>query len=592
MGGFPPSTKRDRELISSLILRQSLLKLPNDTINKGLLLPFIIGIFLLTHNTSSPCFPEAGHPDGVLQLFINSVQDYAIFLLDTQGLVLSWNAGARRLKGYEDAQIIGRSFTAFYLPSDIERNHPQNELALATTTGRYEEEGWRVRQDGSCFWANVVITKLVDPEGLHIGFGKVTRDLSERREAQEKLKQSYQQLEQTVELRTRELVAAKEAAESASVTKSTFLANMSHEIRTPLGAIIGFSDLIGRADASRAEIGTYLDVVKRNSAQLLRIIDDILDLSKVEAGRMDIEQIRFSLPDVISDMASILGLRARENGIRLHFLPETKIPVHVIADPTRLRQIILNVVGNAIKFTEKGEVRMAISLTGSKLRFIVKDSGRGISDEQAQKLFQPFTQADAATNRKYGGTGLGLALTKGLCQAMGGDFYLAESRLGEGSTFVVEVEVVVTPDCEFIESLRPISETKAPTLPIEVQDLKGLRILLVEDSPDNQQLMQILLSRAGALVEVASDGQEGLAKAAAGNYDAILMDIQMPRIDGLEAVKRLRTSGYGKPIIALSAHAMKEQRESALKIGFDGYLTKPIQPRPMIDTLKRLLNLE
>jgi PAS domain S-box-containing protein len=273
-------------------------------------------------------------------------------MLNPDGYISSWNAGAERNKLYKAHEIIGKHFREFYPEEDKLAKKPEYELEVAAETGRFEDTGWRIRKDGSKFWANVIISAIRNSQGTLVGFTKVTKDLTSQKEADEKLKASYAALEMTVQERTKELLQAKQAAENASIAKSTFLANMSHEIRTPLGAIMGFADLIGADDATKEDMKTYLSVVTRNSEQLLRIIDDILDLSKVEAGRMDIEHIQFSLPEVLADMSSILGMRARENSIRFELVADTPLPDFVISDPTRLRQIIINIVGNAIKFTQ------------------------------------------------------------------------------------------------------------------------------------------------------------------------------------------------------------------------------------------------
>lgn len=519
-----------------------------------------------------------------LRLMVQSVKDYAIFMLNRQGLVSSWNPGAQNLKGYTSEEIIGKHFREFYPEADKLAKKPESELEIATKEGRCEDTGWRIRKDGSRFCANVVISAMQNTKGELIGFTKVTRDLTVQREADEKLKQSYADLETTVRERTKELLAAKQVAENANITKSTFLANMSHEIRTPLGAIIGFADLIGTKEVTKTELDDYLAVVKRNSAQLLRIIDDILDLSKVEMGRMDIEHISFSLSEVIADMKSMLGLRARENSIGFEVEAETLLPEFVKSDPIRLRQILINVIGNAIKFTQKGEVKLSISFKNSLLQFTVKDTGRGITEEQAAKLFQPFTQADSATNRKFGGTGLGLSLTQGLCRAMGGEFFLKESALGKGSTFVALIKVEVPLD--YKNNLN--AKIGLAPKDFESDILKGMKILLIEDSLDNQQLIQIILNRMGAVVDIASDGLEGVAKAMNNTYDVVLMDIQMPYMDGMEAVRILRSRKYTTPVVALTAHAMKEQKSQAFAAGFTSFLSKPIKRQAMLELLRSI----
>ncbi len=252
------------------------------------------------------------------------------------------------------------------------------------------------------------------------------------------------------------------AADAANEAKSRFLANMSHEIRTPLGAIIGFMDLIKNSQASEAERTSYLSVVERNAAQVLRLVDDILDLSKVEAGKIVLENIRFSLIDFLNDFASLMKFQAKENGISFDIISKTKLPEFIFSDPTRLRQILTNIVGNALKFTSEGSVTVEISFEPSNiLIFRITDTGRGISEEQAQDLFHPFVQADSSTTRKFGGTGLGLSLTRGLCELMGGEFRLENSVLDAGSEFLASVKVSVPADSrQFDFSDNDFIETK------------------------------------------------------------------------------------------------------------------------------------
>ena len=378
---------------------------------------------------------------------------------------------------------------------------------------------------------------------------------------------------------------AKERAELASAAKSAFLANMSHEIRTPLGAIMGFVGLMRDEHLDRASLLEYVTVIERNSVQLMRIIDDILDLSKVEAGMMLIEQIDFSLVELLSDFASLMGFRAREKGIAFELRARTELPTMVSADPTRIRQILTNVVGNAVKFTEVGTVNLFVSYDGGLITFEVIDTGRGITDEQRAQLFQPFTQADVSTTRKYGGTGLGLVLTRRLSEAMGGDFSLVRSEPGVGSTFVATLRVALPTKTAMIRALGFASE---PARTAEGgARLRDLSVLLVEDSPDNQALFSIYLGRAGARVAIAVDGARGVDMAMANDYDVVLMDVQMPVMDGIAAVRALRARGFTKPIVALTAHAMKEERRRCLDAGYDEFLSKPVSRADLIDALVR-----
>jgi len=401
------------------------------------------------------------------------------------------------------------------------------------------------------------------------------------RSAAEELHQKDQQLQQQ-HLREIEVAAAQEANRS----KSAFLANMSHEIRTPLTAVMGYADLLLDASLSPGERVDYVQAVRRNSSHLLQVINDILDISKIEAGGMQIEPIACSPWQVVAEVESVMRVRAQEKGIGLEVRFEDQVPEMILSDPTRLRQILLNLLGNAIKFTQVGRVRMTISCEGVEgehptLAFSINDTGIGMTAEQLARLFQPFMQADTSTTRLFGGTGLGLTICKRLANRLGGDVTV-ESELGRGSTFVARVAIG---PLHAIRMLRHsegdlalhASVQQAP----EASSLVGVSVLLAEDGIDNQRLITTYLTKAGASTTIAEDGRRALDAVAAAettgrSYDVILMDMQMPELDGYGATAKLRSGGYARPIIALTAHAMAGDRERCMAAGCDDYLTKPV----------------
>ncbi|HTO52569.1 MAG TPA: ATP-binding protein [Myxococcota bacterium] len=397
----------------------------------------------------------------------------------------------------------------------------------------------------------------------------------------------------------RALVAARDAATSASRAKSLFVANVSHEIRTPMTAILGYTDVLAEADLSEAERREAIETLRRNGHHLLALINDMLDLSKIEAGGLEVRCSETSPISVAQHVVALLRERARSKGLLLELEVGGDLPDRIWSDALRVQQILVNLIGNAIKFTERGGVRLlvshqAVSGTPGEIVFDVIDSGIGIAAGDRERVFAPFSQADPSESRRYGGTGLGLAISLGLAEQLGGKLEL-ESELGRGSTFRLRLPVGA-PEGAQRGAPPPIDSemvTRESTPQLARAALRG-RVLVAEDGVDNQRLIERLLSRVGLELEFASDGRAAIDQALAAEHQgrpfgAVLMDMQMPEIDGYAATQALRDAGFARPIIALSAHAMTEDRERCLACGCDAFAAKPIDRRALLDLLAEYL---
>ncbi len=397
--------------------------------------------------------------------------------------------------------------------------------------------------------------------------------------------------------KSRQLEIARQAADAANQAKSDFLANMSHEIRTPMTAILGCTELLSEViDGPEAE--DLSRTIHRNGEHLLEIINDILDLSKIEAGRLDLDHRPFSPANLLEEVVALLRVRADARKLSLDVRPLSRLPSQVMSDPTRVKQVLLNLVGNAIKFTERGGVTVNVTCDDSggrpRLQFDVVDTGIGMSSEQVGALFRPFTQADSSMSRRFGGTGLGLAISKRIAAMLGGDVEVVSTRPGAGSvirfSFVAsEASVADTLGTDMHAEVAPEPVPAAPTGAAEGA-LTGMKVLVAEDVVDNQRLIAFILRRAGAEVSIAENGKlahdEVIRALATGQpYDAVVMDMQMPVMDGYAATRRLREAGCATPIIALTAHAMTGDREKCLAAGCDDFTTKPVDRDLLVATI-------
>jgi PAS domain S-box-containing protein len=510
---------------------------------------------------------------------VQSVRDYAIFALDVDGRVTSWNEGARRIKGYEADEIIGRHFSVFYPPEVAASGHPADELAIARAEGRYEEEGWRVRKDGSRFWANVIITALRADDGTLIGYAKVTRDLTERRLAQQR------------EIEDARRIAE---AEASSRAKTGFLAAMSHELRTPISAILGWTQvLLKSGDAIAAsERRRAIEVIDRNARSQVHLIDDLLDLSRIMAGKVRLDLQQISIDDVVQ--AAIDSARptadAREIELKYVFDP---IPATVNADPSRVQQVVWNLLTNAIKFTPKGgRVQVLLQRVNSHVELSVSDTGIGIAPEYLPHVFDRFSQRDSSTGRTYGGLGLGLAICKQLVELHGGSIRVSSRGEGQGATFLVHLPLsIVQVHSEQMARMHPTA-TNGASDPTALPTLSGVHIFVVDDEPDARELLRRVLEGQDAVVTAFDSGPNALEALKSAKPDVILSDVGMPQMDGYQFMRLFRASEPSAarvPALALTAFARAEDRKRALLAGYQAHIAKPFDIAELVLQLADLV---
>ncbi len=499
-----------------------------------------------------------------------------IITIDDQGFINLFNPAASRIFGYAPEEVLGKSVSLFMPEPHSEDFQGHLDEYLKTGIKKVIGIGREVmarRKDGSLFPMDLAVSEtLLGEQRLFTG---IVRDISDRKQVDD------------------ELAKAKEDAEAANRSKSEFLANMSHEIRTPMSAILGFANMVVNKEQDKTARIECAQIIRRNALHLLELINEILDLSKIEAMQMKVESISSDLTVMLSEIISLMRPRAVEKGLGFDVVFDGNIPRMIRTDPMRLRQILVNLLGNAMKFTHTGKITLRVCDEGSGtagivLRVDVSDTGIGMSSEQLGRLFRPFTQADESITRKFGGTGLGLTISARLAKLLGGDITVT-TALGVGSTFTLKIDGGPSSGVEVIANL---TESMLPrSVGGEVMtnlNIRG-RVLVVDDGHDNQRLLRMLLTDAGADVTSAENGKIALDMADLQSYDLILMDMQMPVMDGYAATTELRRWGLTVPIIALTANAMLEDRERCMKCGCSYYLSKPVKEEVLLKAVRQYL---
>ncbi len=503
------------------------------------------------------------------RLMVESVSDYAIVMLDPEGCIASWNSGAQRIKGFRAEEIVGRHFSTFYPKDDVAAGKPQGDLARAAASGRHEDEGWRIRKDGTLFWANIVFTAIRDQSGNLRGFAKLTRDLTERNKVEAIL------------------MDAKAAAEKANLAKSEFLSSMSHELRSPLNAILGFAQLM-ESDSPPPTLAQGESIIQILNAgwYLLELINEILDLATIESGKMSMSIEPVSLNELLIECHSMIEPLAQRRRIRMSF-PRSDAPYCVNADRTRIKQVLINLLSNAVKYnTPDGSVSLVCTASkdSARVRITVTDTGAGLPPEKLAQLFQPFNRLGQEANGEEG-TGIGLVVSKRLVELMNGEIGV-ESRVGSGSAFWVELPS--TAPLTISAAVESIADAREIASPLDEQRT----LLYVEDNPANLHLVERLIGRRNDLrLLSAVDGNRGVELARSCLPDVILMDINLPGISGIEALKILREDRTTAhiPIVALSANAMPRDIKRGMDAGFFRYLTKPIKVSEFTEALDEAL---
>lgn len=488
------------------------------------------------------------------RLLVEGVKDYAIFMLDTSGHVVSWNAGARRFKGYEATEIIGRHFSVFYPPEAQATGWPDEELRMARRDGRFQDEGWRIRKDGTRFWASVVITALHDASGTLRGFAKVTRDMTDQRRVS--------------------------SLEDEGRRISTFLAMLGHELRNPLAPISNALALMAREKLESRTLRLAQDTISRQLKQLVRLVDDLLDVGRITSGKIRLEAKPVDLKWVVLESVEAMTPAATDKGQRLQTEIE-ETPLWITGDRARMIQVLSNLLGNAIKFTPAGgHVWVQAHRDGQRAVLSVRDDGPGIPPQDIQRVFNLFEQGEQDIARLQGGLGLGLSLVQQLVGLHGGDVAAYSKGVpGEGSEFVIRLPLAAAPSLPEKATAASPQSNGRPT------------VLVVDDNRDSAQTMAALMETLGCHAIVRHDGQAALEAIKRLAPDLVLLDIGLPGMSGLDVARRARAEiEHPPPLIAVTGYGQERDRQLSFDAGFFAHLTKPVDVSQLEDLLKRLLD--
>jgi PAS domain S-box-containing protein len=514
------------------------------------------------------------------RLLVEGVAEYAIFMLDVNGKIATWNVGAERIKGYSADEIIGQHFSIFYPDDAKESGWPEHELQVAAEKGSFVDTGWRLRKDGTTLWANVTITALRDEAGRLVGYAKLTRDLTESKRV-EAAELASRERDELLEAER----SARMAAQRATRVKDEFLATLSHELRTPLSAIMGWTQVLLRGGGDAAEQRRAIQVIDRNARAQVQLIEDLLDLSRIMTGKIRLDLHQVSLLSIVEAAVDSARPAAEAKDIRLKAILDS-VQATVNADGTRLQQVVWNLLTNAIKFTPKGgQVQVLLRRVNSHIELSVSDTGIGIPVGFLPHVFDRFSQRDSSTTRVFGGLGLGLAISKQLVELHGGSIRVSSQGEGMGSTFSVDLPLsILQIEEEKSQGVSPTAETQAAEL-APLPKLDGIHAFVVDDERDARDILERVLRGQGAQVTSFSSAEDVLAALKTTKPTVLISDIGMPVMDGYQLMRALRAGEprLGRiPALALTAFARAEDRKRALVAGYQAHLAKPFDVAELV----------